>query len=241
MSETPSETFPHVASSIGISVHAAQLAGFGGGHDGNTVVAPQHVQVQSTAPPITCALTPSCFVHTSGAHTALSSQPTSHHGVAIHPSVSASGTAYPLCHLAGGHCSGVIAISPGSVKRDVADHLSFCHGIPTSSASRAPVHECTWLACACTQRGARCGSRPQGHAAHVKDLADHIIHLHLDFIYACDRCGRAEWSSPWALRRHRQQCRGRVAVRCTGCLHMFVSRRALEGHVELEGYYATTY
>jgi hypothetical protein len=160
MSETPSETFPHVASSIGISADTAPLAGFGGGRDGNIVVAPQPVQVQSMAPPITCALTPSSFVRTIDAHTALSSQPTFPYGVAIHPSVSTPGTAYPLCH---------------------------------------------------------------------------------DFIYACDRCGRAEWSSPSALRRHRQQCRGRVAVRCTGCLNMFVSRRALEGHVELEGCYAATH
>jgi hypothetical protein len=241
MSETPSATFPHVASSIGMSVHAAPPAGFGGGHNGNIVVAPQPVQVQSTAPPITCALTPSSFVRTIDAHAALSSQPTFPYGVAIHPSVSTPGTAYPLCHLAGGDCSGVMPISPGSVGPDVARHLFLYHGISTSSASRAPVRECTWLACACTQQGVRCGSRPHGHAAHVKDLADHIIHSHLDFIYACDRCGRAEWSSPWALRRHRQQCRGRVAVRCTGCLHMFMSRRALEGHVELEGCYATTY
>jgi hypothetical protein len=139
---------------------------------------------------------------------------------------------YVLCMLAGGHCSGVIALSPRSVKRDITDHLSRCHGVPSSSASSAPVRECTWLGCACALRGPRCGSRPRGHAAHVKDLADHIMHSHLDFLYACDRCGRAEWATPYALSRHRRRCRGRATVRCTGCLSQFVSRGALEGHVE---------
>jgi hypothetical protein len=66
------------------------------------------------------------------------------------------------------------------------------------------------------------------------------MHSHLDFFYACDKCGRAEWSTPYALSRHRRVCRGKVAVRCAGCLELFMSQVALEGHVERQGCYAST-
>jgi hypothetical protein len=166
------------------------------------------------------------------ADTAYSHEPAAQHGIATPPSVYPPAAVYVLCHLAGGHCSGVIALSPGSAKRDIAYHLFLCHGVPNSSASSARVRECTWPDCSCVQRSARCGGRPDGHTAHVKDLADHIMHSHLDLFYACDLCKRAEWATPYALNRHRQRCRGRVAARCTGCLNMFVSQAALEGHVE---------
>jgi hypothetical protein len=147
---------------------------------------------------------------------------------------------YVLCLLPGGHCPGHIELLPGSAKRNIAHHLSLFHGIPNCSASSAPVRECTWLGCACAQRSAGCSGRPQGHAAHVKDLASHIMHSHLDFFYACDRCGRAEWATPYALSRHRRRCRGRVMARCTGCLNLFVSQGALESHVEREECSAAT-
>jgi hypothetical protein len=163
---------------------------------------------------------------------AFSHQPPVQHDIATHPSVYPPAAVYVLCLLAGSHCSGVIALSPRNVKGNIAHHLSLYHGIPRSSASSAPVHECTWLGCGCALRGPRCGGRPQGHAAHIKDLTDHIMHSHLDFFYACDRCGRAEWATPYALSRHRQRCRGRVAARCTGCNDLLVSQSALASHVE---------
>jgi hypothetical protein len=161
-----------------------------------------------------------------------SHQPAAQHGVATPPSVNPPAVVYVLCLLAGGPCPGLIALSPGSAKRDIAYHIFLCHGIPNCSASSAPVRECTWPGCSCVQRSARCGGRPHGHTAHVKDLADHIMHSHLDLFYACDLCKRAEWATPYALSRHRRRCPGRVAARCTGCLNMFVSQAALEGHVE---------
>jgi hypothetical protein len=189
-----------------------------------------------------CPLSRTSFAYhpTIAADTICSHQPTFQHDAATPPSAYPPAAVYVLCLLAGGHCSGLIALSPGSAKRDIAHHLSLSHGIPSSSASSAPVRECTWLGCGCVQRSARCGGRPQGHAAHVKDLAGHIMHSHLDFFYACDRCGRAEWTTPYALSRHRQRCRGRVAARCTGCLNLFLSPSALEAHVEREECAAAT-
>jgi hypothetical protein len=180
------------------------------------------------------------FAHTSDAHTAFSYQSVLQYNEVTHPYLYTAvqtptrRTTDVVCLLAGGHCSGLIELSPRSAKRDIAHHLSLFHGIPNCPASSAPVRECTWLGCACAQRSAGCSGRPQGHAAHVKDLASHIMHSHLDFFYACDRCGRAEWATPYALSRHRRRCRGRVMARCTGCLDLFVSQGALESHVERE-------
>jgi hypothetical protein len=146
-----------------------------------------------------------------------------------------------LCLLAGNHCSGHMALSPRSVKRDIAHHLSLFHGIPLSPNSGTSVRDCTWLGCVCSLRGSRCDGRlPRSHAAHVNNLAEHIAHSHLDFRYACNLCERAEWSTPYALHRHRGRCRGKVVARCVGCLDMFESQSALEGHVERERCYSTT-
>jgi hypothetical protein len=178
------------------------------------------------------------FVHTSDAHTAFSYQSVLQYNEVTHPHLYTAvqtprrRTTDVVCLLAGGHCSGVITLSPQSVKRDIVHHLSLFHDVPACSAADAPVRDCTWFGCACTQRRARCGGRQRGHTTHVKDLADHIMHSHLDFFYACDLCGRAEWATPYALSRHRQRCRGRVAARCTGCLNLFMSTNALEAHTE---------
>jgi hypothetical protein len=172
------------------------------------------------------------FAPRAAADTVYSHEPAAQHGVAPPPSVYPPAAVYVLCLLTGCPCPGFIELSSGSAKRGIVNHLSHFHDVPACSAADAPVRNCTWFGCACVQRSARCGSRPHGHTAHVKDLADHIMHSHLDLFYACDLCKRAEWATPYALNRHRRRCPGRVAARCTGCLNMFVSQAALEGHVE---------
>jgi hypothetical protein len=142
------------------------------------------------------------------------------------------------CWILGGGCPGYMAVTPRSVKRGIIEHLSVFHEhlCPTLDGT---VQECTWIACVCSAPGARCGSRSVGHSAHVNDIAEHIMHSHLDFRYTCELCGRADWSTPFSLRRHVGRCQGKVAVRCPGCLEGFDSEVALEGHVLRERCYPT--
>jgi hypothetical protein len=144
------------------------------------------------------------------------------------------------CHLLGGFCPGYLTLSHHNIKNDVFEHLSIFHDIPKCSGPDAPVQDCLWVGCTCSAHGPRCGTRLSGHTAHVNDLAEHIMHTHLGFRYACDRprCGRAEWSSPFALRRHQRKCYSTATVRCPGCLEEFESEIMLGSHAVREGCYA---
>jgi hypothetical protein len=230
--------------------YSSQLAGDADSHIGHagrvendsaTMVGPQLM------PTTLCALSRSHVPLITDAY--CSHQPTFQYSLVTHPClyapVAAAQAPEPrttdvLCLLAGIDCPGHMTLSPRSVKRDIAHHLFLYHGVPNCPASSTPVRECTWFGCTCVQRSARCGGRQQGHAAHVNSLAEHIAHSHLDLLYTCDLCERAECTTPYALSRHRRRCRGKVAARCAGCLDMFASQGALERHVERERCYMPT-
>jgi hypothetical protein len=134
-----------------------------------------------------------------------------------------------MCYLGGKQCIGLMPLSPHNIKRGIIEHIREYHHVTDTS------QDCTWIGCVCALPGSRCANRAPGHVAHVRDLAEHILNSHLGLRYACDLCGQAQWSSPFALSRHRSLCKGRVRVRCPGCLNEFDGEVALERHVEDAG------
>jgi hypothetical protein len=144
------------------------------------------------------------------------------------------------CMLNRGQCAHSFSISPND-KHGLIEHLNDFH----DGAKSKDQLDCSWVNCVCSpqsQRKGRCGMRPKGHAAHGEDLADHIWNTHLGFLYACEVCGRAEWTTLFAKNRHRNglyrkgevitpPCGGVFPARCPTCLDGFDSNIALERHL----------
>jgi hypothetical protein len=129
-----------------------------------------------------------------------------------------------------GGCLGMFSVRPNKIQ-GLTDHLRDYHGV---SSQNHKEYECGWSGCVCTTaRTSRCTSYGYGqHPAHVRDLASHIWNMHLNFRFACDKCGQAEWRSAHSLKRHREgHCKGKVDVRCSQCFGMFYGEVALERHI----------
>jgi hypothetical protein len=129
-----------------------------------------------------------------------------------------------------GGCLGMFSVRPNKIQ-GLTDHLRDYHGV---SSQNHKEYECGWFGCVCTTaRTSRCTSYGYGqHPAHVRDLASHIWNMHLNFRFACDKCGQAEWRSAHSLKRHREgHCKGKVDVRCSQCFGTFYGEVALERHI----------
>jgi hypothetical protein len=114
------------------------------------------------------------------------------------------------------------------VKSAVTAHMHAHHGISSSDP-----FVCAWFGCTCPPQSRRgeCAAFPEAHPAHGADLSDHIVKCHLELRHACNKCSRAQWKSESAMKRHRKDCPGKIAVVCAGCLTRFESEAAMDRHV----------
>jgi hypothetical protein len=112
----------------------------------------------------------------------------------------------------------------------LAAHLAHEHGYQLGTE-----YTCWWNGCQCFELpGCSENHRPRNiHPWRGRDMLNHILNAHLDFVYVCSKCGTGPFSQKSSCDRHEASCRrGRVPARCRSCLQVFPSIITLGAHAE---------